>query len=120
MYKRQLDVSARLLAAGHDDADVLCAALLHDAAKGHRMRLWHRVAGVLLESVAPGLLRRLASHDPASWRHPFHLYLHHAELSAEMALAAGCGPRTAAFIRGAGAGDDARLQRALNEADDAS
>ena len=118
--RHALDVSGRLLAAGHDDPDVLCAALLHDAAKGHRMRLWHRVAGVLLDAIAPGLLRRLASPDSGSWRHAFHLYLHHAELSAEMAMAAGCGPRAGAFIRGAGAGDDARLQRALTEADDAS
>ena len=118
--RHALDVSGRLLSAGHDDRDLLCAALLHDAAKGHRMRLWHRVAGVLLEAVAPGVLRRLATPDPRSWRHPFHLYLHHADLSAEMAVAAGCGPRAAAFIRGAGDGDDARLQRALTEADDAS
>lgn len=118
--RHALDVSGRLLAAGHDDPDVLCAALLHDAAKGHRMRLWHRVAGVLLEALAPPLLRRLASPDPESWRHAFHLYLHHAELSAEMAAAAGCGPRTAAFIRGSVSGADARLQRALTEADDAS
>ena len=118
--RHALDVGARLLAAGIDDPDVLGAALLHDAAKGHRMRLWHRVSGVLLEAFAPSLLRRLASPDPASWRHAFHLYLHHAELSAEMAAAAGCGTRTAAFIRGEGRGDDARLQRALTEADDAS
>jgi len=118
--RHALDVTGRLLAAGHDDPDVLCAALLHDAAKGHRMRLWHRVAGVLLEALAPALLRRMASPDPGSWRHPFHLHLHHAELSAEMAMAAGCGPRTADFIRGSGAGVDARLQRALAEADDAS
>jgi hypothetical protein len=118
--RHALDVSGRLLAGGHDDSDLLCAALLHDAAKGHRMRLWHRVAGVLLEAVSPGLLRRLASPDARSWRHPFHLYLHHAELSAGMAMAAGCGPRTGAFIRGAATGDDARLQRALTEADDAS
>ena len=118
--RHALDVSRRLLAAGHSDPDVLCAALLHDAAKGNRMRLWHRVAGVLLEALAPRLLRRLASPEPGSWRHAFHLYLHHAELSAEMAVAAGCGPRTAAFIRGSGGGDDARLQRALTEADDAS
>jgi hypothetical protein len=118
--RHALDVAGRLLAAGHDDPDVLCAALLHDAAKGHRMRLWHRVAGVLLEAFAPALLRRLPSPDPGSWRHAFHLYLHHPELSAEMATAAGCAPRAAAFIRGAGAGDDARLQRALTEADDAS
>lgn len=118
--RHALDVMARLLAGGHDDPDVLCAALLHDAAKGHRMRLWHRVAGVLLEAVAPGALRRLASPEPSSWRHPFHLYLHHADLSAPMAVAAGCGPRAGVLIRGAGAGDDARLQRALTEADDAS
>ena len=118
--RHALDVSGRLLAAGHDDRDLLCAALLHDAAKGHRMRLWHRVSGVLLEAIAPGLLRRLASTDPESWRHAFHLYLHHGERSAEMAVAAGCGERTAAFIRGDASGDDARLQRALTEADDAS
>ena len=118
--RHALDVSGRLLGAGIDDPDVLSAALLHDVAKGHRMRLWHRVTGVLLEAFAPGLLRRLASADPASWRHPFHLYLHHAGLSAEMAAAAGCGTRTASFIRGEGMGDDARLQRALTEADDAS
>lgn len=118
--RHALAVCRRLLAAGHDDPDVLSAALLHDAAKGHRMRLWHRVAGVLLEEAVPRLLHRLASPDPASWRHPFHLYLHHADLSAEMAVAAGCGPRTGVFIRGAGTGADARLQRALTEADDAS
>ncbi|MDQ2674338.1 MAG: hypothetical protein M3Y40_06750 [Chloroflexota bacterium] len=115
-----LDVTARLLAAGHDDPDLLAAALLHDAAKGRRMRLWHRVAGVLLEAWAPGALRRLASPDPTSRRHPFHLYLHHADLSAELVLAAGGSARTAAFIRGTAVDDDARLQRALTEADDAS
>ena len=35
-------------------------------------------------------------------------------------VAAGCSPRLAAFIRGDAAGDDARLQRALMAADDAS
>lgn len=115
-----LDVSARLLAAGHDDRDLLAAALLHDVAKGRRMGLWHRVSGVLLEALAPGLLRRLAIEDPTSWRHPFHLYLHHADLSAELVLASGGSERTAAFIRGSAGGDDTRLQRALTEADDAS
>ena len=118
--RHALDVAEKVLQGGHDDPDLLGAALLHDVAKGHTMRLWHRVAGVLLDAVAPGVLRRLASADPRSWRHPFHLYLHHAELSAEMAADAGCGTRTASFIRGEGTGDDARLQRALTEADDAS
>jgi hypothetical protein len=116
-----LDVADRLLRAGHDDPDLLGAALLHDAAKGHRMRLWHRVTGVLLEAAAPSLLRRLASPDPASPRHPFHLYLHHAPMSAELAAAAGCPPRLGAFIRGdAATDDDTRLLAALTRADDAS
>jgi hypothetical protein len=118
--RHALDVVRRLTAAGVTDPDVLVAALLHDAAKGHRMRLWHRVAGVLLEAVAPGQLRRLASPDPRSWRYPFHLYLHHADLSADAAVAAGCSPRAAAFIRGAPGEADASLAAAFASADEAS
>ncbi len=115
-----LDVAARLLAAGRHDPDLLAAALLHDAAKGDRLRLWHRVGGVLLEALAPRLLERLASPDPGSWRHAYHLYLHHADLSADAALAAGCSARTAAFIRGQVEADDAPLSAALHAADEAS
>lgn len=116
-----LDVTEMLLRGGHDDPDLLAAALLHDAAKGYRMRLWHRVTGVLLEAFAPSVLRRLADPDRDSWRHPFHLYLHHAPMSADMAAAAGCRQRVADLIRGAPAtDDDARLLRALEAADDAS
>jgi hypothetical protein len=118
--RHALDVLARLVDAGHDDRDLLAAALLHDAAKGHRMRLWHRVGGVLLEKLAPGVLRWLADPDPSSWRHGFHLYLHHALMSAELADAAGCSPRVGAFIRGSVGVTDAQLLRALEIADDAS
>lgn len=118
--RHALDVVDRLLAAGHDDADLLAAALLHDAAKGDRMRLWHRASGVLLEALAPGLLRRLARDDPRSSRYPYHLYLHHGRLSAELAASAGCGPRVAAFILGSVDEADARRLAALGEADDAS
>lgn len=113
-----LDVAQHLLAAGVDDADVLAAALLHDVAKGHRMRLWHRVAGVLLEAFTPSLLRRLASPDVRSWRYPFHLFLHHSPMSAEAARAAGCSERCAAFIRGIS--PELSLQAALIAADEAS
>jgi hypothetical protein len=115
-----LDVAQRLLASGEDDPDLLAAALLHDAGKGHRLRLWHRVSGVLLEAVTPSVLRRLASPDPRSWRHPFHVYLHHDAISAELAVGAGCAPRSGAFIRGQPAETDAPLQAALKAADDAS
>ena len=118
--RHALDVVERLLARGHDDPDLLTAALLHDAGKGHRMRLWHRVAGVLLSAFAPGLLRRLADPDPASWRHPFHLFLHHARLSAKLAERDGASARAVALIRGTPDPADAHLSRALTEADDAS
>lgn len=116
--RHALDVAARLAAAGQRDPDLLTAALLHDNAKGNRMRLWHRVGGVLLEAVAPRMLARLASSETRSWRYPFHLYLHHAALSADAALAAGCSPRAAAFIRGAAEPGDAVLAAALRAADE--
>lgn len=115
-----LEVARRLLTAGFDDPELLSAALLHDAGKGHRMRLWHRVAAVLIEAVAPRMLARLASSDPASGGYPFHLYLEHAPISADAALAAGCSPRTAGFIRGSVSDADAPLAAALHAADRAS
>ena len=118
--RHALDVAGRLLAAGQADPDLLAAAMLHDAAKGARMRLWHRVAGVLLQALAPRALVRLASPDADSWRYPLHLYLHHAELSAQAALQAGCTARAADFIRGIAAPADAQLAAALRHADDAS
>ena len=115
-----LDVALAVVRLGHEDPDLLGAALLHDAGKGERMRLWHRVAGVLLDAFAPSLLRRLATAEPASWRHPFHLYLHHASVSARLAREAGCSARLAGFITGEVDVRDASLLRALTMADDAS
>jgi len=115
-----LDVLARLEAAGPADPDLLAAALLHDSAKGHRLRLWHRVVTVLLARMPGDGLRRLAVDDPRSWRYPFHVQLHHVELSAQAALGAGCSERTAAFIRGAAPEVDRALQAALTAADAAS
>jgi hypothetical protein len=116
--RHALDVVGRLEAAGEGDVDLLAAALLHDAAKGHRLRLWHRVSGVLLEALVPRVLARLASPDKRSRRYPFHLYLQHAALSADAALAAGCSARTAALIRGTTGPADAPLAAALRRADD--
>lgn len=113
-----LDAAQQLQAAGHDDTDLLAAALLHDAAKGHRLRLWHRVSCVVLHAMAPRLLTRLALPQEQSWRYPFHLFLRHAPMSADAALAAGCSARCADFIRGSSA--ELPLQAALHAADEAS
>lgn len=115
-----LDVAGRLLTRGIDDRDVLAAALLHDVAKGTRLRVWHRVGGVLLAAVAPRALNRLATPEPASRGYPWHLFLHHAELSAQVARDAGLTERTAAFIRGTTPEVDSALFLALRDADDAS
>ncbi|MDQ6682513.1 MAG: hypothetical protein M3Y88_04485 [Chloroflexota bacterium] len=118
--RHALDVAGRLRRAGVEDLDLLAAALLHDVAKGDRMRLWHRVGGVLLEALSPGLLRRLASSDASSWRYPFHLYLAHDRLSADAARRAGCTERCGRFIAGDVEPGDARLAAALRRADEAS
>lgn len=115
-----LDVANRLVDAGVDDPDLLAAALVHDGAKGRRLRLWHRVGGVLLEAMSPRLLKRFASADPTSRGYPWYLYLHHDELSARLAREAGLSERTAAFISGQVPEDDTGLAAALRRADDAS
>ena len=118
--RHALDVVGRLIAAGQADGDLLAAAMLHDAAKGHRLRLWHRVAGVMLQAVAPRALGRLAIEDEGSWRFPFYLFLHHAALSAAAALRAGCSTRTSALIDGTATSGDVALLAALRRADEAS
>jgi hypothetical protein len=118
--RHALDVWNRLRTAGQTDPDLLAAALLHDAGKGRRVRLWHRVATVLVQAIAPSRLERLGSPDPRSWRYPFHVQLHHETLSARAALDAGCNPRVAAFIAGTPDDRDAQMAAALRAADAAS
>jgi hypothetical protein len=120
-----LAVLRTLQAQGHDEADLLAAALLHDAGKtaGARggVRLWHRVASVLLRTFTPGLLARLGQDRPGSWRHPFFVQEQHAAIGAELARAAGCSARTVTIIRchedAPDAGDDPLLA-ALRAADE--
>jgi hypothetical protein len=118
--RHALEVVARLRSTGQTDSDLLAAALLHDAGKGRRLRLWHRVVAVLVEAFAPSRMDALASRDPSSWRHPFYVHRHHEALSARAALDAGCRPRVAAFIVGVPEGPDAQLAAALRAADAAS
>lgn len=101
--RHSLNVLHRLQAAAPDQPDLLAAALLHDAAKtaqpGRPMRLYHRVLVVLLNAVRPGALQQIARDDPASWRYPFYVHLHHPELGARLAEQAGCSALTVELIR---------------------
>ena len=76
------------------------AALLHDVGKSRaNLSLIHRVLIVLLQGVHAPSLERLARDVPQSWRYPFHVHLHHAEIGALLCADAGCSPLTVALVR---------------------
>lgn len=98
-----LNVVRTLQQRGHDERDLLAAALLHDTGKavprGGGVRIGHRVAVVLMRAFWPALLERLGRDDAAGWRRPFYVHLHHAAISAQLAHEAGCSPVTVELIR---------------------
>jgi hypothetical protein len=112
-----LDVLRRLRALGSDDNDLLLAGLFHDAGKGPAIRLWHRVAWSLGERLGPRA-HRLAATLPGGGDAMARLR-DHADRSATLALAAGCGPRVAGLIRGDAPPADAAAAALLRAADEA-
>jgi hypothetical protein len=101
--RHALSVLRALQAEGHTDPDLLAAALLHDVGKtgsdAGRLRLWHRVAMVLVGASRHGLIERIGQGHAEGWREAFFVQANHARLGAELALQAGCTPATAALIR---------------------
>jgi hypothetical protein len=129
--RHSLDIWHALQQASIIQPDLLAAALLHDMGKtvydGRPLRLWHRVAVVMLDTLRPGTVDRIASADPASWRHPFYAHLHHPEHGAQLARCAGCTALTVELIRRhqdklarTPADETERLLALLQAADDAN
>ncbi len=91
-------VYCRLREQGCRDADLLSAALLHDAGKGSMagdpVRLWHRVAYVVLSAAAPALLRWLTKEG----RGGLATLRHHPEAGARLAESLGASPRVVEII----------------------
>lgn len=95
--RHAVDVLARVRASGVVDREVLQAALLHDIGKvGSGLRLWHRVAAVLLDAWSPALLRLLSRRGP--WRRAFRAYREHPWRGARLARWAGSSARVVALI----------------------
>ena len=127
--RHSLNVYRALLAAGQTNQDLLVAALLHDVGKaGGQLRLWHRVAIVLLRAFWPAALERLSRGEARGWRAGFVIHHRHPELGAVRAEAAGCSPLTVALIRrhqdppaaNPGRTEEDRLLVALQQADGVS
>jgi hypothetical protein len=113
-----LDVVRALRAAGHHDGDLLLAGLLHDCGKGRAIHVWHRVAWSLGDHYGRRV-RAVALRLP-TFRSAFATLDAHAERSAQLAIAAGCSPRSAELIRHQAEPVDAELGRALQLADQAN
>jgi hypothetical protein len=112
-----LDVLSALRADGRHEPELLLAGLLHDCGKGRSAGLWHRVGWSLGErygrpvraawAMLPGFAAAFAALDD------------HAERSAQLCLAAGCGGRVAELVRHQSEPTDG-MGRALMLADEAS
>ena len=101
--RHAIDVLHTLQASGEVPPPLAQAALLHDCAK-HRggIRLWHRVAVVLVRVCAPGRMEKWCEMEPLGahdWRHPFWAHVHHPENGARLAEQAACDPLAVTLIR---------------------
>jgi putative nucleotidyltransferase with HDIG domain len=91
--ERHAERTAEILRALGADAEVIAAGMLHDRAKPPRTRIWHRIAGVLLERFAPTLRGRFARGAGT-----FARYLDHPRLGAELARIEGRSERVVRLI----------------------
>jgi hypothetical protein len=91
--RHSLNVLHTLQARGVTDSSLLQAGLLHDCAKRGGVRIWHRVAVVLLQAFWPAALARWrGARAPRrkSWEYPFWAHCNHPQRGAELAAAVGC------------------------------
>lgn len=112
-----LDVVAALRAQDVTEPDVLVAGLLHDAGKG-RVGVGPRVAHALGQTYGDRVVRFVGM--VPGWGADLRTLADHAAISAGLAEAAGCSPRTVALIRDQEAPTDPEFGELLHLADEAS
>ncbi len=114
-------VLQRLRQSGHQDPDLLTAALLHDVGKClSPLSLFDRVWIVLGRRFLPRLARRWGEGEPRGLCRPFVVAARHADWGADLAAEAGVSARAVGLIRrhqDADPGGDPLLA-ALQAADD--
>ena len=103
--RHALNVCQTLVQGGFgNDVELLQAALLHDLGKadpdcGRYIPLWGKAANVILQKLGGrGLVAKIASREPQSWRYIFYLQCRHEKRSARLARAAGSGKRVVALV----------------------
>ncbi len=98
-----LHMLSALQAQGETEADLLVAALLHDVGKQLcPLRVWERVAIVLVQAISPALAQRwgeLAVEGCRGWRKPFIVAAQHPAWGAELVLQTGTPALAVALIR---------------------
>lgn len=113
--ERHGERTAEILRRDGADADLVLAGLLHDRAKPQGTRLWHRIAAVLFDVIAPSLRERYARGGGT-----FALYLDHARRGAELARREGRSDRVVELIarhhQPPSSEDERRLARADRKA----
>jgi hypothetical protein len=113
-----LDVVARLKGLGAHDPDLLVAGLLHDCGKGPAVRLPHRVAWSLGEHYGTWI-HAVAAAVPGFGVGMERIRVH-ADLSADLMLAAGVSERAAELARHQADPVDPVLGELLRVADEAA
>lgn len=86
--------------SGHEDPNLLAAALLHDVGKTRvPLASWERALVVVSEKLWPRSVARWGQGEAQGWRRPFVVRCQHPQWGAELAEAAGLDPDTVALIR---------------------
>ena len=119
-------VMKMLQAAGHNEPDLLVAALLHDVGKTRLpLSIWERSLIVLASIFLPRQTAVWGQGEATGWQRPFVVKMQHPSWSAEMAAAAGSTPQAVRLMQRHqdpippdDDSEEARLLRVLQWADD--
>ncbi|MSP11744.1 MAG: hypothetical protein EXR62_02180 [Chloroflexi bacterium] len=101
--RHALAVWQQMRSQGYHNSELLMAALFHDVGKSTAtIRLYHRVLMVIagrLSAKIPSWLAGPLEPLPDKWRRPFHAYVYHPEIGAQLLAETGCCAKVVALVR---------------------